>query len=311
MREKIFKQGFLKSVEYGSVRIALKLFLWLASFMSLRALRNLSRVLGDISYFLIFRHRRRTIINMRLVYGDEKSLPEIKRMTRQIFRNLCRYVCEMVYFCSRDKIEKSTILVDAVEGEEYLRQAYEKNKGAIIITAHFGNFLFIGKKLSDMGYRTASIMRQMKDEKLEELLAKWRNEKMGSHTILKLPLSKSVRESIDWLRKGNILVMYIDQRSGSGIWVDFLGMPTLTATGAAVFALRTGVPVLPLFILNYRGGCYKMIIEPPLKIIDNTGDRKKDIAANTARFTKVIEAYIRKYPTQWFWVHNRWKEKGY
>jgi len=155
MTKKIFKSGFLKSLEYGSGRISIKLLILLSSFMSLKALKNLSRVLGDISYFLIFRHRQRTIANMRLVYGDEKSLAEIKRMTRQIFRNLCRYTCELVYFCSRDKIEISTILINAVEGEEYLRQAYKKNKGVIAITAHFGNFLLTGKKLSDMGYRTA------------------------------------------------------------------------------------------------------------------------------------------------------------
>ncbi len=310
MTKKIFKSGFLKSLEYGSGRISIKLFVLLSSFMSLKALEKLSKVWGDIGYFLVFRHRQRTIANMRLVYGDEKSLAEIKRMTRQIFRNLCRYTSELVYFCSRDKVRKATILIDTVEGEEHLRQAYEKNKGVIAITAHFGNFLLTGKKLSDMGYRTASIMRQMKDEKLEELFTKWRNEKMGQHTILKLPLSKSVRESIDWLGKGGILVMYIDQRSGSGIWVDFLGMSTLTATGAAVFALRTKAPVLPLFILNYKPGLYKMVIEPPVRI-DNTGERKKDIETNTAKFSKVIEKYVRKYPTQWFWVHNRWKEKGY
>ncbi len=310
MTKKIFKTGFLKSLEYGSGRISIKIFVLLSSFMSLKVLEALSKIWGDVGYLLVFRHRQRTIANMKLVYGDEKSLAEIKWMTRQIFRNLCRYASELVYFCSRDKAQKAAILIDAVEGEEYLRQAYEKNKGVIAITAHFGNFLLTGKKLSDMGYRTATIMRQMKDEKLEKLFTKWRNEKMGQRTILKIPLSKSVRESINWVGKGNILVMYIDQRSGSGIWVDFLGKSTLTATGAAVFALRTKAPVLPLFIVKYKPGLYKMVIEPPVKI-DNTGERKKDIATNIARFSRVIEEYIWKYPTQWFWVHNRWKERGY
>lgn len=309
-RNKIFKYKFFKELEYGSGRVTIKLVALFASHMSLRTTRRLGDILGDIGYFIVFRHRRRTIINMKSVYGNQKSLKDLKQMTRQVFRNLSRCACEMIHFCSHDKVESAISLMDVVEGEEHLRKAQSEGKGVIIISAHMGNFMLLGKKLADMGYKTASIMRQMKDEKLERLFIKWRNEKMGLHTIPKLPLWRSVRESLDWLGKGNILTMYIDQRSGSGIWVDFFGMPTLTATGAAVFALRTGASVIPLFVVNYNNNSYKLIIDPPVKI-DNTGERKKDIAANTARFTKVVEKYIHKYPTQWFWVHNRWKEKGY
>ena len=309
-KSQIFKSKFFKELEYGSGRITIQLLVLAASWMSLNSLRRLGDILGDLGYCIVFRHRRRTIINMKLVYGDQKSLKEIKLMTRQIFRYLGRSACEMVYFCSRDNIKNATQLVNIVEGGQYLKQAHEKGKGVIIVSAHMGNFMLVGKKLADMGYKTATIMRQMKDEKLEKLFTKWRNEKMGQHTILKLPLWRSVRESLDWLAKGNILTMYIDQRSGSGVWVDFFGRPTLTSTGAAVFALRTGAPVVPLFIINDNEGFYKIIIEPPVEI-DKTGERKKDIAVNTAKFTKIIEGYVRKYPTQWFWVHNRWKEKGF
>ncbi|MEA3328608.1 MAG: lysophospholipid acyltransferase family protein [Candidatus Omnitrophota bacterium] len=307
-KNKILKSKFLKELEYGSSRVMIKLLVLIASWMSLGSIRKLGNVLGDIGYFIVFRHRQRTIANMKLVYGDQKSLAEIKQMTRQIFRYLSRCGCEIVYFCSRDNIKSAVGLVNSVEGEQYLRQAQKEGKGIIIISAHMGNFMLVGRKLTNMGYKTATIMRQMKDEKLEKLFTKWRNEKMGQHTIPKLPLWKSVRQSLDWLGQGNILAMYIDQRSGSGVWVDFFGIPTLTATGAAVFALRTGAPVVPLVVVNRNNGFYKLIIEQPVKM-DNTGERKKDIETNTARFTKIIEKYVRKYPTQWFWVHNRWKEK--
>jgi KDO2-lipid IV(A) lauroyltransferase len=48
--------------------------------------------------------------------------------------------------------------------------------------------------------------------------------------------------------------------------------------------------------------------DPALELV-RTGNLEADIAANTLRFTKVIEDYVRKYPDQWLWVHRRWKTR--
>ena len=43
--------------------------------------------------------------------------------------------------------------------------------------------------------------------------------------------------------------------------------------------------------------------------IVSCGNRDADVLINTQNFTKIIEDQIRKYPEQWFWVHQRWKTK--
>ena len=53
---------------------------------------------------------------------------------------------------------------------------------------------------------------------------------------------------------------------------------------------------------------YRLVFHPAVELA-RTGDEEKDIRVNTARFNKVIEDFIRKYPDQWLWVHKRWKTR--
>ena len=300
-------KNLIKPVGRWCGRIGLKLLVLMVSFIPLKWIDGLSHLLGDLAYILVRRHRVQTIRNLRLVYGKEKSLAEIKSMVRQVFRYGMRCMAELAYYYSHNKLRRAADLISEVEGEEYLKEAVKQKKGVIGLGAHLGNFMVLGPKLSSLGYPNTAIMRQMRDEKLELMFKKVREE-MGQNYISKLPTSRSVREALRWLKDGKTLMLYIDQRSGQGVEVDFLGIPTLTATGAAVFALKTGAPVLPIFSIRGDDGFYKLIIDSPVEV-ERTGDFERDVRSNTAKFTKVIEGYVQRYPTQWFWLHRRWKGK--
>jgi KDO2-lipid IV(A) lauroyltransferase len=91
--------------------------------------------------------------------------------------------------------------------------------------------------------------------------------------------------------------------------VPFFGVPACTASGVARVALRTGAAVVPAFTIWDRDrGKYRIRFDPPLQLVQ-TGDDEADALANTARFTQVIEDYVRRYPGQWLWVHRRWKTR--
>jgi KDO2-lipid IV(A) lauroyltransferase len=112
------------------------------------------------------------------------------------------------------------------------------------------------------------------------------------------------------LRKNGILGLLIDQNTGQweGVFVDFFGMPACTTNGPALLALHTGAPVIPVFIVRQDDGRYRIIFGPEVDII-HTEDRENDVIENTRNFTAIIEKMVRRYPDQWLWVHNRWKEK--
>ncbi len=94
-----------------------------------------------------------------------------------------------------------------------------------------------------------------------------------------------------------------------GVFADFFGRPACTNKGMALLALKTGAPVIPAFLIrNHSGFTAKFLPEIPLI---KTGDKVKDLEANTAQYNRVIESVVRQYPDQWFWVHRRWNTRPF
>jgi KDO2-lipid IV(A) lauroyltransferase len=94
-----------------------------------------------------------------------------------------------------------------------------------------------------------------------------------------------------------------------GVFVDFFGIPACSTSGLARIALRTGVPVVPVYALwDETAGKYCLHIDPQMELI-RTGDVDVDVRANTARFIQIVENIARAHPDQWLWVHKRWKTR--
>ena len=88
----------------------------------------------------------------------------------------------------------------------------------------------------------------------------------------------------------------------------FFGQKASTAIGPAVLALRTGAPIVPVFIIRENDNTHTIIIEPEIEY-EPSGDPDRDIYTITSTFTRIIESYVRRYPSQWPWISNRWREK--
>ena len=67
-----------------------------------------------------------------------------------------------------------------------------------------------------------------------------------------------------------------------------------------------GIPVFPGYITRISDGHHKIIIYPPI-FVDKTKDKAGDIRKAMIAISEVLEAHIRKYPEEWFWLHDRWK----
>ena len=145
--------------------------------------------------------------------------------------------------------------------------------------------------------------------KAEEYLLEQRT-KMELKTVYAVPRRECVSNSLKVLRENELLFIPLDQNFGSdaGVFVDFFGQKAATATGPVVFALRTKAPILPMFIIRETEDRHKIIIEPPL-VLEEHAHEEEMISMNTAKLTRIIERYIRRYPHEWGWMHRRWKSR--
>ncbi|MGE5532440.1 MAG: lysophospholipid acyltransferase family protein, partial [Bacteroidota bacterium] len=178
-----------------------------------------------------------------------------------------------------------------------------KERGILLITAHYGNWEWLGARMAQE-VPVTSIARDAAHDVTASII----NNARASHGN-KIIGREDLRRMISILRGKEILGILPDQHAlQGGILRDFLGRPAWTFTGPALLAARTGAQVLPMFCVRKDDGTFDVEVMPPVELID-TGDRDADVAANTQTIMDAISAAIRRHPEQWLWLHDRWKSK--
>ena len=129
----------------------------------------------------------------------------------------------------------------------------------------------------------------------------------GKAGYIALNRDRSVREALNCLDRNELLGILADiDTKTKGVFVQFFNRSAYTPYGPIAIALKTGTPILPMFIIRQADNKHRLVVKPPM-ILHETGDYQLDLVTNTQYFTEIIESYIRRYPEQWIWMHDRWK----
>ena len=250
------------------------------------------------------RYRERITKNLKIAFGASYQPEKTEVFIKELGNHLGISIAEM--FFSTTSRRQDLVKRMRIQGAEHLEKALALGRGVIAVSAHFGNFTLIGMKMCAEGYPFASLVKDPKYKAVAKAL-RMLQEKQKARFIYVQPWKEALRNILTRLRSNEIVCMITDEKKKhSGVEVDFFGQPAATALGPAVISLRTGSPVVPVFIVRNGDGTHTIHVEPPLEH-PVTGDRKEDERALTAAFTKVIERYVRAYPEQWFWINSRWR----
>ncbi len=173
----------------------------------------------------------------------------------------------------------------------------------IIFTAHIGQWELLAQRLVLEGYNIAAIVRPLRN-KLVDFEVKKIREKFGG----KVFYAHQLKEIMNWLKSGGIVYLLPDQHIAEGsIRVDFLGKKAFTTPILTLLNKRLNSKIIPMFCIH-KGTYYEVFIEGEYRPV-YTSDLKHDLEYNTLQINKIIEKYISKYPSQWMWLHRRWKER--
>ena len=264
----------------------------------------LIKVIALSAYWLDFRHRHIAAVNLKIAFPD---LPESRRaeIARKSYQNTALNLIEIsrIPILNRKNIA-SLVQYDPDSGIDNFRRAQSKGKGILYLTGHFSAWELLPAAHALFGYPLSFITRPLDNKKLDRYLQQLR-ESMGNRVINKKNALRSVLKSLK--EKGSVGIL-VDQNTSlqEGIFADFFGIPAATTTGLALLALHTGAPVLPGYLTPLESGRYTIKFLSPIEVT-RTGDRSRDIAANTLEFNKVLEKIIREQPESWLWGHKRWK----
>ena len=298
-----------KKIERTFVRWFFYFFSWLFKTLPYPVIKAISGGLLATVYFVLRRMRKVAMNTLEIAFGKEKSQAELKKICKDCFYNAGHGVIELGVFMARPSLIKETFSFEG-NSRENLDAAFKEGHGVIGISAHFGNFPLMLLYLAQMGYPINAIIRPSRDEIIEKDFQAARS-RLGLKTVHSYPREACVAQSLKVLRDKELLVVLMDQNTGSksGVYVDFFGQKAGTATGPIIFAMRTGAPLLPIFTLrNGKSDRHTLVIEKHFYLEQKATD-EETIQYNVQKLTNIIEGYIRKYPPEWGWMHRRWKSR--
>ncbi len=258
-----------------------------------------------LAYVFAKKQRKIALDSLSIAFGREKSRREIEEIARNCFIYMAKSAVELMFLFDKPQVLRELV---EVQGRQNLDKALAAGRGAILVSAHFGNFPLLLGKLAVDGYKAGGIMRPMHDARVEKIFLEKRD-KFGVKTIYSQPRNECVNNTIAALRNNELVFIPIDQNFGTGgIFVNFFGREAATATGPVIFAQRTKAALIPCFILRQPDDKHKIIFEAELELKEGATPQDT-ILINIQRLTDIIESYIRRYPAEWGWIHRRWKSK--
>jgi len=284
--------------------LLVRLSIWFLNEIGHEKTLALGRMAGNALYCAHRRMKAKVLHNLVYAYGDGLSRGQLLLTCRNVMKNLAQNWFELLLFGGPAKAAVASCI--SIEGEENLKRALSRGRGVIAVSAHLGNYPILAQQFTMRGYDFMMVIRNPKNRVISAVYTKGR-EFIGLASIFTRPEKTFFRQALRVLKNNGVLCLIADEnKRHGGIFVDFFGHPASTAPGPAALALRTGAPVVPLFLARTQGTAQKIIIEPELDrpATDNPDRAAADI---TARFTAIIEKHIRRDPAQWVWTNWRWR----
>jgi Kdo2-lipid IVA lauroyltransferase/acyltransferase len=269
-----------------------------------RLARTVGAAIGATAFRGLGRLRQVGLRNLELAF-PEKTTADREAILRSEYRNLGFLLAE---FCKMPGYTaKNASQFIRYEGLDNYLKARDRGKGVLVLTGHLGAWELSSFYHSLMGMPMGMVIRRLDNPLVDAFVNRIRC-LHGNRVIHKDDFARGLIAS---MRSGETVGILMDTNMTppQGVFVPFFGVQACTASGMARIAEKTGAAVVPGFLLWERNeGKYVLRFGEELNVV-HTGDAEQDALTNTATFTAAIEAYVRRYPDQWLWMHRRWKTR--
>lgn len=270
--------------------------------MPLKPALRLGRALGWMLGRVVRYRRPEVIAALRSAFPD-LAASDVRRIADEMYKQQGMNLIEMLRLSVLGVVDLQGRVV--VEGGGHLEGALRGGRGAIILTAHVGNWDMLGVLANQRGYRVTIITKGVKNEALNRFWSTSR-ERLGLKLV---PARESYRACLRALRRNHLVGFILDQNmtEREGVFVDFFGRPACTTPGLAYMSAHSGAPVVPVFSIRRSLSEHMILVLPPIEPVRDKND--ENIRNATQRYTSIIEDVIRSHPEQWIWMHRRWRTR--
>lgn len=277
--------------------------------MSYDRILAIGRFLGPCIMNRIAKQKKRGI--RQIMIGLGVSRPEAEKLLQKVYEHIGMSAMEMLYMprlCrEKDHIDDYV----KIDHPEYLEAAYAEGKGIVGLTAHMGNWEWLGAGLALHGYDTSAIGKKQSDDALMKMINSYRA-MAGQHIYLTGTGGYEMIAAARSMKKNHILG-FLSDKDGNKVGVPVLFMNRVFSfpQGPAVFAKKFNAPIVPIFIIRNPGGRGHTICVGKHFYYEDTGDRKGDLLRNSQKMASIMESFIKEHPEDWLWFqHLFWTRPG-
>ncbi len=286
----------IKSLRYAMEAIVVYSFYYFSFAVGIRAA---SAIGGIIARIIGPRLKITNLARKNIKYAmPHLSSKEIEEIVIGMWSNLGRVAGELPHMrnLTGDKFWQHV----EVENIEHLIKLRDIDKTGIVISGHFANWELAPKIEFEVGIPMTLIYRHANNPWVEKLI---QHSRRGMGEKLFSKGADAARNSVRALRDGEFIGVLVDQKLNEGIEAKFFGKKAMTSSFVAEMAIRFNCPIVPIYVLRTKGVKFRVICGKPL-ITEG-----KDALNITQEINDLLEAWIRKNPAQWLWLHRRWPKE--
>jgi KDO2-lipid IV(A) lauroyltransferase len=295
------KGGPLAWLQYAAIRAAAFVFHMFPVNLNLET----ARLLGRIWWRIDRRHRDRTREHLRSAWGDGLAPAQVDRIARRCMEHWVMFVVELMFTPRLINDWTWARYVDLPAFDEALRVLL-KGRGAILVTGHYGNFELTGHLLALYGFEVLAIMRPLDNAYLNRYVVRTRRA-AGLELLDKKGASEQAEEA---LRRGAAVGFIADQDAGrKGLFVDFFGRKASTYKSIGLLAMAAEVPIIVGCARRTGTRFHYQLVAERIIYPHEWRNRDDPLTWITQEYTAAIERFVRQEPSQYLWLHRRWKTR--
>ena len=259
-----------------------------------------------LCYVVMGHERNASMVNLRRI-STERGL-RLRCRSFALFYNFSRFMVARMELGSLTKTHLAERVVNFDEARAVLARALANGAGAVVATAHLGNWEMGIRLLTLSDRRVHVVMMRDGSKSIEVEYEKLRAiDGVRVHWINSNPFVGA--ELLSALRNGEIVAVQADRKAGaSQARLPMFGAAVSLPLGPATLARAAGVPIIPCFVVMESGTSVRLRIDPPI-IVTRTSDPERDLLQATGQIARCIESAVSEWPDQWFNFYPIWERE--
>ena len=236
----------------------------------------------------------------------EKSPEERAQILSGVWDSLARATVEYAFLSdlvAAFDLERPTGGLIEHRGVEHVMQLRDDGKPGIVFGAHLANWELTAALAAKIGMPVRALYRAPTNVYVAEEMERRRSAFTSGLVVSERGAAREIAAA---LRRGEHVGIIIDQRITDGQMIPFLGQPSPSNPIIGALARMFDCPVIGSRTIRLPGGRFRVEVTPVLQFPRDARGRVDAEAANIM-VHGIVEEWVREYPDQWLWLHERWR----